>query len=75
MGELDGMVPVGHGGQLCPGQGKAAPRVSMTSFGLCFLMAVPGPSIPPSPAPPICHSLPALARPGHCRDQSEAGSA
>lgn len=70
-------VPWGPGRQkpvLRQGQGHAAPRVSITSFGLCFLMAVPGPSVPPSPAPRICHGLSAAARPGHCRDQSEAGS-
>lgn len=54
-------VPWGPGRQkpvLRQGQGHAAPRVSITSFGLCFLMAVPGPSVPPSPAPRICHGLP-----------------
>lgn len=47
--ELPGERP-----RLCQGQERAAPQVSVTSFRLCFLMAVLGPSVLPPPAPSIC---------------------
>lgn len=49
-----------------PGAGEAARRVSVTSFGLCFLMTVLGPSVLLPPVP-CAYSL-------LCRGQFKAGS-
>ena len=75
----DAGVEAGRGeAQAGPGAGEDSPLglwASVTSFGLCFLTAVLGPSVPPAPAPSVCHSLSAPAHPGHRREQSETDSA